>query len=257
MFEKRPDFGWDELLARTVVVARCPKVLLASEQVFVSVLTVASAAVPVPIPVAAMLVGLFLFCTAVFGWVILTWGKSRRAMSGLAAPMGLVEVASRQCALGRHDHGTLSEPSRAAAGQRDGVRVELMFCPKQGRSGPNVTVVGIVAATPPGFWVQLHRSRFWNLPIGYTWIPFSGPLAATHQAAGHPLHVETLLTPQLQSRILAFPRELEDLDVQEGSAILIWRRFETDRNVIEEAFRIGLACLQIANTTAMGTVQHR
>jgi hypothetical protein len=71
------------------------------------------------------------------------------------------------------------------------------------------------------------------------------------------VHVETLLTRALQSRILAFPRELEELDVQEGSATLIWRRFETDRNVIEEAFRIGLACIQAANTTAAGTVRYR
>jgi hypothetical protein len=244
-------------LCPKAAVAPRPEVLLTSDQDSVSMLILASAAAAVPLPVAALLVGCFLFCVAVFGWVILTYGKSRRALSGLASSMGLVEVAPRRCALGRHDHGTLSQPSRAAAGQRDGVRVELMFSPKQGRSGPNVTVVGVVAATPPGFGVQLHRSRAWTLPVGNAWIPFSGPLAATHRAAGHPLHIETLLTSPLQSRILAFPRELEELGVYDGAATLVWRRFETDRSVIEEAFRLGLACLQAANTTAAGNVPPR
>lgn len=205
-----------------------------------------------PIPVAAMLLGCFLLCVATFVWVVFNWGKSRRALSGLAEPMGLVELAPGQCALRRHDHSTLSAPSRAAAGQRDGVRVELMFCPTQGRSGPNVTVVGVVAPIPPNFCVQLHRSRLWRGPIGCTWIPFSGPLATIYGAVGDPLHVKTLLTLELQSRINAFPRELEELDVQEGSATLVWRRYETDRSVIEEAFQLGLACLRAANTMTGG-----
>ena len=221
--------------------------LLAFDKVIVSALTLASAAVP--IPVATILFGLFLFCIATIGWVILAWGKSRRALSALAEPLGLVELAPRQCALRWHDHGTLSAPSRVAAGQRNGVRVELMFCPRQGRSGPNVTVVGVVAPIPPNFCVQLHRSRLWRAPIGCTWIPFSGPLATIYGAVGDPLHVKKLLTLELQSRINAFPRKLEELDVQEGSAALVWRRYETDRSVIEEAFQLGLACLQAANTT--------
>jgi hypothetical protein len=217
-------------------------------------LTLAGAAVPVPLPVAAGLVGFFLFGVAVIAWFILTYGKSRRALSGVAASMGLVEVPPRKCAVGRHGVGSLVEPSSAAAGERYGVRVELMFRRHEKRTGgPEVTAVGVVGATPPGFGVHLARTESSMLRFVAAGVPFSGPLATTHCAQGPPADVETLLTLPMQSRILAFPREIRQLAVYHGSATLEWRQFETDRSVIEEAFRLGLACLQAASTRAAGT----
>jgi hypothetical protein len=210
--------------------------------------------VPVPLPVAAGLVGFFLFGVAVFAWIILTQGKSRRALSGVAASMGLVEVPPRKCAVGRHDPGSLAVPSSAAVGERYGVRVELMFCRHERKTGgPEVTAVGVVGATPPGFGVLLSRTESSIPRFLAAGIPFSGPLATTYCAEGPPADVETLLTLPMQSRILAFPREIRLLAVYHGAATLVWRQFETDRNVIEEAFRLGLACLQAAGTKALGT----
>jgi hypothetical protein len=111
-------------------------------------LTLAGAAVPVPLPVAAGLVGFFLFAVAGIAWIILTYGKPRRALSGVAASMGLVEVPKR-------DRGGISTRSGLPTGRQHeglGHRIEVSL-----RQELEAIVQNGGKAAPPS--VRQSRSR--------------------------------------------------------------------------------------------------
>jgi hypothetical protein len=202
-------------------------------------------------PVIYVVLGITVFPVFVVALFVLMAKKTRVRLSELATHLGLTEASPGRCAVRRHDSSTLTEPSRAAVGQRNGVQVELMLCPKLGRTNTKITVVGVVGSIPPDLWVDVHRCGG-HLPLFVSWTPFGGPLSTDFRASGRPEHVLGLLTAPLQSEILAFPRELLKLGVGDGVVTLVWKGFETDPALVEQAFRLGLLCVQTALWAVQG-----
>lgn len=202
-------------------------------------------------------VGAVLVAMAGAGWltVFRPAAKARVALEELARRTGLVGQTARESAwprlrtMGEGTFGRLTLPS--ARGEREGLRVEVGTVPDLGRGHPAMTWVAIFAAAEivkgsTGLSREAGQQLAAALRLGSDTRPVHLDWFGEGVTWGSAAEFERAFRSPTTGLLRHFSRPWATILFDGQVLLLQWFGLERDAAVIEEAFRIGVACVQAA-----------
>lgn len=159
-----------------------------------------------------------------------------------------------------HQFGVVSFTSPwVAQGERGGIRVQVQFYPGVGEYGEeSATSVLLIWPRPVSTGALLDRimslgdsskGPIRTIPFVKT-SPFNPyrhidhPWFGRSYAMGTDAEIERVFNPQIRAKLDAFPRRLAIVQVMDHAMTIEWFGQEDDLGIIEQAFKIGIDCLE-------------
>jgi len=178
--------------------------------------------------------------------------RAENARERLGAHWGLSQIDNRECAVTYlRNYKRLGTFLRCAAGVINALRVEIGFVPLIKHSNKGITIFGVYAPEPLTAPIGLSRHdavvNTLCLLFGLPNRAGSKPLFGNYDASGTNADIQRVFTTAIQSRILAFPRFLEQVMIYDQNIVLIWKGIEEDTAIVDQAFQLAASLYELVN----------
>jgi hypothetical protein len=169
--------------------------------------------------------------------------RTVRALDTLASHLGLMPIAKGAGKVKYlHECPAGNPRPRFAAGIFDGLHIEVRFDPRMRSNNNGRTMLGIhfskslriSAGLTHRYAVSEIICSLFNQPNGFG----SQPLFDRYDAWGSESDIKRIYSPEVQSRIRAFPRVFDQLILYGNDVVTMWPGVEEDPDVVKQAIRL-------------------